>query len=107
MSTETKPSNAERDVNAAVTGAMLVADPEVTIPVIAVTHPKRSLGAMLLAYAVYIAMFGAVLFFVGFTRPIGRLVLAGALVMGLAGGYFLFHTSRAPPGAAKHTGAGI
>lgn len=78
----------------ALTGAMLVADPEMTIPLLMYTHRRKTLGALLMAYAVYFALIAIVLFAIGFTRPIGRVMLVGAVVMGLAAVYFLFASKK-------------
>lgn len=87
-------------VDAAITGATIVAQPEVGIPVAVVTHPRAATGLFLLYWALSFVIFGAVLFVVGFTRSLGKLALAFALVLGLAGGYMLFGGGKSPLASA-------
>lgn len=83
-------ASASPGISTALTGAMLVADPEMTVPVLAITHPKKSIGLVLLMWAISLVVIGSLFYMVGFTRGIGKLFLGMALLVGLASGYMLF-----------------
>lgn len=87
-------------IGTAVTGAMLVADPEMTVPLLAVTHPKKSIGAILLTCAVVLAIISAVLYMTGISHTMAKWALIIAALLGASGAFLIFHEKH--PKAAAH-----
>lgn len=73
-----------------LTAATIAAQPEVGIPLYAATHPKKSLGAVLLAWTIVLLLVGIVLSFLKFTRGLGHFVLVAGLLCGAGSAYMIF-----------------
>ena len=71
-----------------------VAEPEIGVPLLVVTHPGKSLGAVLIAWSVVLVIVGIMMTIVGFTRTFGKLILAGGVMMGVVGAYIAFHHKK-------------
>jgi hypothetical protein len=69
------------------TAAMMAFDPEMTLPAMAAAHPRASLGAILIACSVVLAIVSVAAFALGFSRTIGRFVLLVSALAGIAGAH--------------------
>lgn len=71
-----------------------VADPEISVPLLVVTHPKKTLGAVLVAWAIVLIFVGIVMSIVTVTRRLGSAVVIIGLITGAAGGFLTFRNKH-------------
>jgi len=81
-------------MDAAIGVAGAVAQPEIGVPILVVTHPKKSIGAVLLAWTIVLLLIGIVLSVPKFSRGIGHVVLIIGVLTGAASAWMLFSKKK-------------
>lgn len=73
--------------------AAAAAQPEIGIPVLAITHPRAAMGVFLLNWALALAILSAIMWVTVVLRPFAYLGLLAAFLMGVGGAYSI-HKAR-------------